>query len=63
MIAALDEEELGKRPEKPPANMEKMSVAELENYILILHQEIARAQAEIKTRQSVRGNADALFKK
>ncbi len=51
------------RPTATPPNLEKMSVAELQNYIESLKAEIARAETMIKSKQSVRSGAEALFKK
>jgi uncharacterized small protein (DUF1192 family) len=55
------EEELP-RPTTPPV-LDKMGVAELRGYVAQLQAEIARAEAMIKSKQSVRGTADSLFKK
>jgi uncharacterized small protein (DUF1192 family) len=55
------EEELP-RPTTPPI-LDKMGVAELRAYVAQLQAEIARAEAMIKSKQSVRGAADSLFKK
>ena len=43
--------------------LHRWSVEELEGYITRLQSEIERAQAAIAARQSVRGAAEALFKK
>ncbi|TAH36727.1 MAG: DUF1192 domain-containing protein [Alphaproteobacteria bacterium] len=56
------EEELP-RPAATPPNLEKMSVVELQNHIESMKAEIARAEAMIKSKQSVRAGAEALFKK
>jgi len=61
-MAVDDEEELA-RPSPIPPILEKLSVADLHDYIAKLKAEIVRAEAEIKNKQSVRHNADALFKK
>ncbi|MDG2269578.1 MAG: DUF1192 domain-containing protein [Alphaproteobacteria bacterium] len=42
--------------------VESLSIAELKTYIEHAKQEIARAEAEIEGRESLRGDADALFK-
>lgn len=44
-------------------NVESLSIEELKAYIAHAGNEIARAEAEIKSRESLRGDADALFKK
>lgn len=43
-------------------NVESLSIEELKAYIEHAKQEIARAEAEIASRESLRGDADALFK-
>lgn len=43
-------------------NVESLSIAELKAYIEHAQQEIVRAEAEIASRESLRGDADALFK-
>ena len=43
-------------------NVEGLSVEELNAYIEHAKAEIARAEAEIKSREALRGDADALFK-
>jgi len=47
----------------PQVNVESLSVAELKEYIEHAKREIARADAEIKNRAALRGDADSLFKK
>tara|TARA_R110002072_G_scaffold166646_1_gene320002 strand:+ start:135 stop:332 length:198 start_codon:yes stop_codon:yes gene_type:complete len=42
--------------------VEALSIEELKAYIEHAKQEIARAEAEIAGRESLRGDADALFK-
>jgi uncharacterized small protein (DUF1192 family) len=44
-------------------NVETLSVEELKEYIEHAKQEILRTEAEIKTREAIRGDADSLFKK
>lgn len=46
-----------------PKNLEIMSVQELETYITALEDEIARARRMIALKHSIRGGADALFKR
>lgn len=43
-------------------NVEALSIEELKEYIAHAHEEIARAEAEISSREALRGDADALFK-
>jgi uncharacterized small protein (DUF1192 family) len=43
-------------------DLEALSVDELREYIAHATAEIARAEQEIQNRESLRGNADALFK-
>ena len=42
--------------------IEALSIEELKAYIEHAKQEIVRAEAEIASRESLRGDADALFK-
>jgi uncharacterized small protein (DUF1192 family) len=42
--------------------VEALSIEELKAYIEHAKQEIVRAEAEITSRESLRGDADALFK-
>jgi uncharacterized small protein (DUF1192 family) len=55
-----------RRPSQPapfqPRDLSTLSVGELTTYIDQLRAEIARAESEIKARQSVHGAAEALFK-
>ena len=44
-------------------NIEALSIEELRAYIEHAKQEILRAETEIESRQALRGDADALFKK
>ena len=46
-----------------PVNIEALSVEEMREYIEHAKQEILRTEAEIESRQSLRGDADSLFKK
>lgn len=60
----LDDEDLA--PQRRPARAKDLStwsVEELEAYIARLEAEIARARSAIEARQSVRGAAEAMFKK
>ncbi len=52
----------GVKPGFEPTNVEALSLEELNEYIAHAHSEITRAQSEIKSREALRGDADALFK-
>lgn len=43
-------------------NVESLSLEELKDYIEHAKREIGRAEAEISSREALRGDADALFK-
>lgn len=43
-------------------NVEALSIEELREYIAHAQGEIARADTEIKSREALQGDADALFK-
>jgi uncharacterized small protein (DUF1192 family) len=60
----MDEEDLlpGKKP-APPKDLSLLGIAELEDYIAGLENEIARAMAEIADKRKHRGGAEALFKR
>jgi len=59
---ALDPDDLP--PPKPaPKNLETLSIAELEAYIGELESEITRTRRTIDQKRSIRGGADALFKR
>ena len=45
------------------ANLDPLSVGQLNDYIAELEAEIARARADIAKKQSVRGAADSVFKR
>ncbi|HXP31200.1 MAG TPA: DUF1192 domain-containing protein [Stellaceae bacterium] len=60
----MDEEDL--QPQHKPAkpkDLTLLSIAELENYILGLETEIARAREEIAAKRKQRGGAESLFKR
>jgi uncharacterized small protein (DUF1192 family) len=60
----MDEEDLLPQRQKPkPRDLTLLGIAELEDYIGELEQEIARARAEIAQKRSHRGGAEALFKR
>ena len=58
-----DADDLPRKPDSKPPDLSNWSVGELEAYIARLEAEIARARAGIEAKQSVRGAAEALFKK
>jgi uncharacterized small protein (DUF1192 family) len=60
---AEEPDDLPRRATSKPPDLTSWSVAELEAYIVRLQGEIERARAAIAARQSVRGAAEALFKK
>jgi uncharacterized small protein (DUF1192 family) len=60
---AEDPDDLPQRKTAKPPDLTNWSVEELEAYIARLQGEIERAQTALAARQSVRGAAEALFKK
>lgn len=60
-MALEPDEPLAQKPQ--PKNLEVLSLAELETYIGELEVEIGRARKMIETKKSIRGGADALFKR
>jgi uncharacterized small protein (DUF1192 family) len=63
-MAVIDEEDLVPRNQpKKPKDLTLLGVAELQEYIAALETEIARARAEIASKQKQRGGAEALFKR
>ncbi len=64
-MAAIDEDD---RPKKKIAHeigqdLTLLSVGELREHIQLLHDEIARLEADIQTKQTSRNSADQFFKK
>ena len=61
----MDDEDDLPRSKKPVPlrDLTLLGIAELEDYIVGLESEIARAQAEITEKRKHRGGADALFKR
>ena len=60
----MDEEDLlPQRQPVKPRDLTLLGIAELEEYIAGLENEIARARAEIAAKQRQRSGADALFKR
>jgi uncharacterized small protein (DUF1192 family) len=60
---AEDQDDLPQRRTSKPPDLTNWSVEELEAYITRLQAEIERAKVAIEARQSVRGTAEALFRK
>jgi uncharacterized small protein (DUF1192 family) len=60
---AEDPDDLPQRATVKPLDLTNWSIEELEGYISRLQSEIERARVAIAARQSVRGAAEALFKK
>jgi uncharacterized small protein (DUF1192 family) len=60
---AEEPDDLPRRATSKPPDLTSWSVEELEAYVTRLQGEIERARAAIAARQSVRGAAEALFKK
>jgi uncharacterized small protein (DUF1192 family) len=60
---AEDQDDLPLRRTSKPPDLTNWSVEELEAYIVRLQAEIERAKVAIGARQSVRGAAEALFRK
>ena len=58
-----DEDLLPTKKPAPPKDLTLLGIAELEDYIAGLQNEIARAQAEIAEKRKHRGGAEALFKR
>lgn len=58
-----EEETKSRRSTVGPPDLSGWSVAELEAYIARLEVEMARARAEIESKNAVRNAAEALFKK
>jgi uncharacterized small protein (DUF1192 family) len=63
---SFDDDLEPQNPAKPKAfeeiNIEALSVAEMKAYIEHAKKEILRAEAEIKSREALKGDADSLFK-
>jgi uncharacterized small protein (DUF1192 family) len=62
-MAREDEDELPRPKVTVTRNLERMSIAELNEYIAELESEIARVRADIQKKQSVMAAGDAFFKK
>ncbi len=63
---SFDDDLEPQHPAKPKTfeevNIEALSVEEMKEYIEHAKKEILRAEAEIKSREAMRGDADSLFK-
>jgi uncharacterized small protein (DUF1192 family) len=60
---AEDPDDLPQRRTSKPPDLATWSVEEVQAYIARLEAEIARARAAIEGKKSIRGAAEALFKK
>jgi uncharacterized small protein (DUF1192 family) len=58
-----DEDDLPKKLDWQPKNLESLSIDQLEEYIGVLEGEIARVRTDIAAKQSDLGAAEAFFKK
>lgn len=63
MAADEEDNEPRKTAGFEPRVLERMSIDELRDYIAALKAEIARAEADIKAKESVRAGAEAFFRK
>jgi uncharacterized small protein (DUF1192 family) len=60
----MDEEDLLPQRQKPkPRDLTLMGVAELEEYIAEMREEIARVEGELVEKKKHRGGAEALFRR
>ncbi|HXE17578.1 MAG TPA: DUF1192 domain-containing protein [Stellaceae bacterium] len=58
-----DDDNLPTAKKPAPKNLAPLSIAELENYIGELENEIMRVRADIAAKRAQRGGAEALFKR
>jgi uncharacterized small protein (DUF1192 family) len=58
-----DEDDLPKKLDWQPRNLESLSIDQLEDYISVLEGEIARVRADIAAKRTDLGAAEAIFKK
>lgn len=63
MVFDLEEAPRKKEGSEFPRNLEKMSVAELKDYIAELKAEILRAEADMDKKESSKSLADSVFGK
>ena len=59
----LEPQHAAKKKSFEQINIEALSIEEMKEYIEHAKQEIARTEAEIQTREALRGDADSIFKK
>ena len=58
-----DEDDLPRKLDWQPKNLEPLSIDQLEDYISVLEGEIARVRGDIATKRAKLGAAEAFFKK
>ena len=58
-----DEDDLPRKLDWQPKNLEPLSVDQLEDYITVLEGEIARVRADMATKRSGLQAAESVFKK
>ena len=58
-----DEDDLPRKLDWQPKNLDPMSIDQLDEYIGVLEGEIARVRADIATKQTDLSAAEAFFKK
>ncbi len=58
-----DEDDLPKKLDWQPKNLESLSIDQLEDYISVLEGEIARVRSDIAAKRSDLGAAESFFKK
>ena len=59
----FDDDDRPARPERTvPRNLDKMSIAQLEDYIAELESEIDRVRQDISTKQRLQSEAEKVFK-
>jgi uncharacterized small protein (DUF1192 family) len=59
----MDDEDLLPKRKPPPKDLTLLGIIELEEYVVGLEAEIARARAEIAAKRQHRGGAEAIFKR
>lgn len=58
-----DEDDLPRKLDWQPKNLEPLSIDQLEDYISVLEGEISRVRADMAAKQSDLGAAESIFKK
>lgn len=58
-----DEDDLPRKTDWQPKNLEPLSIDQLQDYIAILEAEIERVKVDIAAKRSDLGAAEAIFKK